>query len=221
MLSFKKYLCSLLCLVLAVATLASCNRRREIDSESTSADQISVIGENSFYTTLDVEDYVTLCDYKGLTLDISGAADDREAMEKAISAYLYENSQIKKYPEEPIEYYIEQEKSFYMYLAKGDTDQYAALLAEAGVSEDDFNSLARKYVAEDLIFYAITKAEGISVSDAQKEELFDKYVKEYVDNYGYTEEYVKESLSKLIYDSMLYDKTMELLIELNTFVSEK
>ena len=219
MLSFKKYLCSLLCLVLVMAALASCDGKATGEDSTDTEEAISVIGENSFYATLDIEDYVTLCDYKGLTLDISGTDGSREAMEKAISEYLYENSRIEKYPEEPVRYYIEQEKSFYMYLANGDEEQYAALLAEAGVSEEDFDSLAKKYVAKDLILCAITKAEGISVSDAQRAELFDKYVKEYVDSYGYTEEYVKENLTELIYDSMLYDKTMELLIESNTFAN--
>ena len=219
--SFKKYIAVLLCLLTVALSLASCRggNTEDTDTAETGSDVI-VIGENSFYSTIALDEYVSLCQYKGLTFDISGTDGSREDMEAAVSKHIYEKSEIKKYPEAPIAYYFEQEKSFYMYLAKGDTEQYAALLAEEGVSEQDLRARAEKYVAEDLVFYAITEAESIAVSETEKAELFDKYAKEYVDTYGYTEEYVRENLSDLIYDSMLFDKTMEFLIANNTFVSD-
>lgn len=219
MLSLRKYISALLCLALILISFASCKgEENNADTDETKSDVV-VIGENSFYSTLDLAEYVALCEYKGQTFDISDTDGTREDMEKAVTQYIYENSEIKKYPDAPLEYYFEQEKSFYTYLAKGDAEQYDALLSDAGVSEADFRELAKKYVAEDLVFYAITEAEGISVSDAEKSELFDKYVKEYVDTYGYTEEYVKENMVDLIYDSMLFDKTMEFLIANNSFVN--
>ena len=219
--SFKKYIAVLLCFLTVALALASCRggNAEDTDTAETGSDVI-VIGENSFYSTIALDEYVSLCQYKGLTFDISGTDGSREDMESAVSKHIYEKSEIKKYPEAPIAYYFEQEKTFYMYLAKGDADQYVALLAEEGVSEQDLRARAEKYVAEDLVFYAITKAESISVSETEKAELFDKYAKEYVDTYGYTEEYVRENLSDLIYDSMLFDKTMEFLIANNTFVSD-
>ncbi|MBR6681350.1 MAG: hypothetical protein IKL59_08830 [Clostridia bacterium] len=219
--SFKKYIAVLLCLLTVALSLASCRggNAEDTDTAETGSDVI-VIGENSFYSTIALDEYVSLCQYTGLTFDISGTDGSREDMESAVSKHIYEKSEIKKYPEAPIAYYFEQEKSFYMYLAKGDTDQYVALLAEEGVSEQDLRARAEKYVAEDLVFYAITKVESIAVSETEKAELFDKYAKEYVDTYGYTEEYVRENLSDLIYDSMLFDKTMEFLIANNTFVSD-
>ena len=39
-------------------------------------------------------------------------------------------------------------------------------------------------------------------------------------DYGYTEDYVAENLTDLIYETMLYDKTMEYLIVNNTFVQK-
>lgn len=223
MLSLKKYVSALLCAALAVSALllASCKNNKPSGEESTETKlDVSVIGENSVYSTIDLSEYVSLCQYKELTLDISNTNGDREDMEKAIREYVFENSEIKKYPDAPLAYYFEQEKSFYMYLAKGDVDQYNALLAEAGVSEEDFHTLAKKYVTEDLILYAITNAENISVSSTEKQDLFDKYVTTYVNTYGYTEQYVKENMTELIYDSMLYDKTMEFLIENNSFVTK-
>lgn len=218
--SFKKYISAMLCLAIVSAVFASCRGDQKADAQSTaaeSAEKIVVIGENSFYSSIELSEYVSLCEYKGLVLDISNTDGAREDMEKAINDHIYENSKIKKYPSEPLKYYFEQEKNFYLHLAKNDLDQYEALLNESNISEATFEELAKKYVAEDLIFYAITEAEGISVSADEKAELFDKYVKEYVNTYGYTEEYVRENLADLIYDSMLYDKTMEFLIANNSF----
>ena len=220
MLSLKKYISSLLCLSICVSTLAlaACKSERAKDGETTeAANNVTVMGENSFYSTADLSEYVSLCEYKGLTFDISDTNGSREDMENAVKKHIFERSEIKKYPDELVGYYFEQEKNFYMYLAKGDAEQYEALLAEAGLDENDLAERAKKYVAEDLVFYAITRAEDISVSDEEKKTLIDKYVAEYVDAYGYTEEYVKSNMSELIYDSMLYDKTMELLIASNSF----
>ena len=218
MLSFKNYIAALLCLVISLSALAACGKTHNAeDQTSTPESNVSVIGENSFYSTIDLSEYVSLCQYKDLTFDISDTDGSREDMENAVKKHIFENSDIKNYPDAPLKYYFEQEKNFYMYLAKGDEDQYNALLAEAGVTEQDFRDIAKKYVAEDLVFYAITKAESISVSNAEKTDLFDKYVDEYVKTYGYDEEYVKKNMTDLIYDSMLYDKTTEFLITNNDF----
>ena len=220
MLSFKSYIAALLCLALSLSALAACGKtRNDEDQTSTPESNVSVVGENSFYSTIDLSEYVSLCQYKDLTLDISDTDGSREDMENAVKKHIFEKSDIKKYPEPPLKYYFEQEKNFYLYLAKGDEDQYNALLVEAGVTEQDFSDIAKKYVAEDLVFYAVTEAESISLSDDEKTALFDKYVDEYVNTYGYNEKYVKKNMTDLIYDSMLYDKTIEFLIENNNFVT--
>ena len=220
MLSFKKYITALLCITLSLSALVACNKTKAENEQSDSTEStVTVIGENSFYSTIDLSEYVSLCQYTGLTLDISDTDGSRKDMENAIKKHVFEQSEIKAYPDEPLKYYFEQEKNFYMYLANGDENQYNALLTEAGVTEEDFSDIAKKYVTEDLVFYALTEAENISVSDTEKAELLDKYVDEYVKTYGYTEEYVTENMTDLIYDSMLYDKTIEFLIENNNFVT--
>ena len=73
----------------------------------------------------------------------------------------------------------------------------------------------------DLTQYAaLVKAEGISLSDDEKKNNFDRYVEKFVNDYGYGEEYVRENMSEQIYQTMLFDKTLERLITLNKFVSE-
>ena len=86
MLSFKKYIAALLCLLLAASalTLISCGGRTgndKTDVTEDTASEIAVIGENSFYSTIELSEYVSLCEYKGLSLDISDTDGSRENME--------------------------------------------------------------------------------------------------------------------------------------------
>ena len=76
---------------------------------------------------------------------------------------------------------------------------------------------AKSLVKKDLIFELIRKKEGITLTDEEKNAFFDKYVKKYAESYKYSEEYVRAELSELVYDSMLYDKTVEFLIIHNSF----
>ena len=68
------------------------------------------------------------------------------------------------------------------------------------------------------VLHALIKAENITLTDADKQNNFERYVVKFVDDYGYGEEYVRENMSEQIYDTMLFDKTVERLITLNTFV---
>ena len=64
----------------------------------------------------------------------------------------------------------------------------------------------------------ILAKEGITLTEDEKNTFFDRYVKKYAESYKYSEEYVRAELTELVYDSMLYDKTVEFLIIHNSFV---
>ncbi|MBQ7383301.1 MAG: hypothetical protein IJV72_00730, partial [Clostridia bacterium] len=85
--------------------------------------------------------------------------------------------------------------------------------------EEDMIAEARELTRDDLVFAAVVKAENISLSDADKQNNFDKYVEKFVNSYGYGEEYVRENMSEQIYETMLFDKMLEKLITLNKFAS--
>jgi ABC-type microcin C transport system permease subunit YejB len=89
--------------------------------------------------------------------------------------------------------------------------------ATSGVSEADIEAEAKKYVKEDLVQLAVLRAEGIALTDDEKIKLLARYVKKYVDDYGYSEDYVRKNLTDEIYKSMLFDKMLEYLMLKNTF----
>ena len=95
--------------------------------------------------------------------------------------------------------------------------RYEEMLDELGEDNITMKSEARRLVKQDMILELIRKKEGITLSDAEKNDYFDMYVSRYAERYGYSESYVREELTDLVYESMLYDKTIEFLIINNTF----
>jgi FKBP-type peptidyl-prolyl cis-trans isomerase (trigger factor) len=104
-----------------------------------------------------------------------------------------------------------------MYLVNGNEEDYELLLKNRGTDEAKLREEAREMVKKDLVYYYIVRNENITVTDAEKAELFEKYVEKYVTAYGYNRDYVVGNMTGIIYDSMLYDKTMEFLINNNIF----
>ena len=72
---------------------------------------------------------------------------------------------------------------------------------------------AKSIVLKDMVYEYIVEAEGLTITAEEKSRLFDKYVDKYVSDYGYSRDYVLTNMETLITDSMLYDKTMEFLME--------
>jgi FKBP-type peptidyl-prolyl cis-trans isomerase (trigger factor) len=132
--------------------------------------------------------------------------------------YLEKNSSIKNYPDGTVNYYAEQLKAQYRYYADQAGVKYEELLDQ--LSEDNFTmqAEAKALVKKDMILELIRKRERITLTDEEKSAFFDRYVKKYAESYNYDEKYVREELSELVYESMLYDKTLEFLIINNTFV---
>jgi FKBP-type peptidyl-prolyl cis-trans isomerase (trigger factor) len=164
--------------------------------------------------TLDeLEKCVLLCQYKDLELKLG-----ENTKEAALLSYIDKNSSIKKYPTGAVDYYFEQLKAQYRYYADEADMRYEAMLDELGEDNVTMKAEARRLVKNDLIFELIRKKEGITLTDEEKTAFFDRYVKKYAESYKYSEEYVREELSSLVYDSMIYDKTVEFLIIHNSFV---
>ena len=161
----------------------------------------------------DLEECVSLCKYKDLELSLGS-----KTKEEALLSYIEANSTIRKYPRGTVNYYFEQLKEQYRYYAEQADMKYEAMLDELGEDNVTMKAEARRLVKKDLIFELIREKEGIKLTDGEKAQFFDKYVKKYAERYKYSEEYVRAELSDLVYDSMLYDKTIEFLIIHNSFV---
>ena len=171
-------------------------------------------GEALSYEGVVLADCVRLGAYEGLTVTLDAADADKGT---AVWAAVREGSEVLQYPEAAVTYYVAQAEARCAYYAKehGVSEEEAMVALET--SREQMEADAKQLVAEDLIVLAVQRAAGITLSDDEKTRLFDKYADKYVADFGYDREYVKENLSDLVYESMLYDKTTEYLILHNTF----
>ncbi len=210
----KKIALILALLLLMSAALVSCKKDNG-ESENTADTEIKP--EPMDFFELDISDYVALGEYSGMKV----TCGEGESRGDAVWARAVENAEIKKYPEHQVNYYFEQSKAKYEYLARKGNDTYENILSGLGVTEEDMLAEARELTREDLVFAALVKAENIALSEADKKNNFEKYVEKFVGDYGYGEEYVRENMSEQIYETMLFDKMLEKLITLNIFVAKE
>lgn len=188
--------------ILLVASLATvffaCQRASTVQVSEMSAEELN--------------ECIELCNYKGVELSLNG-----RSKEQALISYIVANSSVKKYPVGTVDYYLLQLQKQYRYYADQAGMSYEAMLDELGEDNITMKAEARQLVKQDMIFELIRKREGITLTDAEKSKFFDKYVTRYAEKYGYAEDYVRKELTELVYESMLYDKTIEFLILNNSF----
>ncbi len=218
---FISVLCVLLC-VSMLFCIVSCDDTEPVTDGSESKTEESTsekpndtepsLETGLNYDDLRLEDYVSAVTYKGMNIVI----DDADATkEEELWDTILQNAVIAKYPEDKVDYFFNQTKKAYMYIVNGDEEDYELLLKNRGTDENKMRDEAKELVKKDLVYYYIVRAENIRISEKEVEQLFDKYVDKYVQTYGYNREYVFENMTEIIYDSMLYDKTMEFLISIN------
>lgn len=193
-------------LVLLVAA-CSCEKQEE-----------TVHGNRPVYNIEQISDSVRLDAYTDLSIVL-----EREDSPKgdAIWSVILERAEVLSYPEEAVEYYAEQERQACRYYAKQQDLSYEAAMEQLGLSEQTIEEKAKAMVKEDLVYEYIRADAGIALTENEKSGLFDRYALAFAEQYGYAVSEVKESMADFVYESMLYDKTMEYLIVHNTFtVSE-
>ncbi|MBO7302602.1 MAG: hypothetical protein J6U68_00270 [Clostridia bacterium] len=202
---FKRSVAAALLLCFLLTILTSCKKEEPVETVKISEMSNEELAES-----------VVLCDYKELEIPLG-----EKSKQEAIVSYIDMHSAVKSYPAGTVDYYIGQLKTQYEYYAKEAGVSYEAMLDELGEDNFTMQAEAKRLVKSDLIFELIRRNEDITLSDEEKSEFFDKYVKKYAESYGYSEEHVREELSELVYESMLYDKTVEFLILNNTFIESE
>lgn len=198
----------ILLLTLCVACFASCTYGGGSTTTAKKMDFLSL-------ELTELEKYLYIDEYKGLQITL-GQRTKGEAVWQTLS----ERAEVKSYPEQHVYYYVEQLRAQYEYYAERAGISYEEILEQLGINEGDILREAKELTKGDILFAIVVKKEGITLSDTEKQTLFDKYVEKYVSEYGYTESYVKENMTDRIYDSMLYDKVTEFLIINNTVINE-
>lgn len=202
----KKVLLLLLAVLLACGAV-SCREKKQEEADTSRLPQAMDL------SALVITEYVELGEYRDMEFSLSAAASRGEAVWQAV----LENSRVLAYPEEQVAYYVAQEQAKYRYYAKQKGATYEEILEANGVSEEAILQEAQELTKKDLVFYAVLAAEQITLSVEEKQTHFDRYAEKFIQDYGYSAEYVQSHLTEEIYSTMLYDKMIEKLITLNTF----
>ena len=170
------------------------------------------------YDSIKPSDYIRLDGYTDMSLTLYGTEASKS---ETVWAAVMSRAEVLSYPEEQVAYYTEQSRATYRYYAKQNDWSYEETLEKLGTSEEEILSQAKEMVKGDLVYRYIVEDADIALTEEEKISLLDRYAKHYVEQYGYPLDYVKENMRDLIYDSMLYDKTMEYLIVHNMFTVEE
>ncbi len=201
----KKIFVVPLCVLLL---LLACSCKKDVPSETEETGTQTEIN----YDEVSISDCVSRVEYKNLNVTLTG---DNAADGEAIWNAVYESAEISVYPADKVDYYFNQAKTSYLYMVDYDFDDYALLLESRGITEEDMRAEARRMVKEDLVFRFVVEQEGIVLTEEEKQDNFDKYADKLAAELGFEKEYIKTKMPEYVYETMLHDKTTQVLIDIN------
>ncbi len=196
----------------AVLGICACGNNRNTDDTTQKAPEEAAQTQIN-YDSLDLSDYVKSVTYSGMEVQADSESTSRgEELWHAICL----SAQISAYPEDKVEYYFNQTKKAYMYIADNNQEDYELLLKNRGTDEQKMMQEAKDRVREDLIYEYILEKEGIVLTEQDKTANFQRYVTKLSQEIGKSESYIVSEMSEYVYEVMLHDKTMEYLLSVNT-----
>ena len=161
------------------------------------------------YEGVKPRDCLSSVSYLGLTVSYDATKGTRsEALWQAV----LDGAVVREYPEGAVAYYVSQIRAEYRYLADREGLTVEELLSLRGMSEETVKEEAAAMVKSDLVFLYIVEDAGIVLSESERIAHYDRYADRYVEKYGFDRAYVDERLRDEVYDSMLFDKTVEYLL---------
>ena len=164
-------------------------------------------------------DYKTVDEYKkSVREDLEKQADTTADNELYASAWseVLDTSEVKKYPEEDVKKAEENYKALNEQTAKDNDMELSDLLEAWGLTEEEFDEECKAYaeskVEQNLIVQGIIDTEGLSLNDAETEELKNNLIVDYgaasidelIEWYG--EDEVNESLALLRVEKFIVDQ---------------
>ena len=165
--------------------------------------------EELSYDGVEPRDCLSSVTYLGLSVSYDGATESKG---EAIWQAVLDGAVVREYPEAPVAYYVSQIRAEYRYLANREGLTLEELLSLRGMSEETVRAEAEEMVKSDLVFLYIVEDAEITLSESERTEHYDRYADRYVEKYGFDRAYVDERLRDEVYDSMLFDKTVEYLV---------
>lgn len=159
-------------------------------------------------------DYETKEEYEKSIRDDLVKQRDTQLMQKKLNAVwnkIVENATILSLPQKRIDEFVDGAMDYYKDLATAysvDFSEFLSLYLNTTKEEliEKTTEEAKKSVKEELIFYAIVKAENYSISDDE----YTAGLKNYAEEYEMSEEEMESRYGKdIIRDSLLWDKVLE------------
>lgn len=141
-------------------------------------------------------------------LEESAIEEAHTAAVNSLWSQVFENSTFHELPADRVDYYFAQVKAQYESYGATYGMTYESILAAFGITEDSLRRQAEQYVKQDLVFYAIVQAEGLTITESE----YDTHILEYVEGsgVGVAEFEAYYGRDKLI-ESMLWDEMIEII----------
>ncbi len=140
---------------------------------------------------------------------------ERTAIEEAhtaaiasLWAQVFENSTFHSVPAQQVNYYYAQNKAQYEAYASMYGMTYENILAAFGITDEGLRTQAEQYAKQDLVFFSLVQAEGLTITDAE----YAENIAEYVEGTGATVAEIEAYYGKdALIDSMLWDEMLEMI----------
>ena len=111
-------------------------------------------------------------------------------------------------PQQQIDHYTEQMRAQYEYYAQMYGVTYETILSLFGLSEETVLSQAQEYAKQDLVFYSLVQAEGLTVTDAE----YTEGLAEYAADAGVTAQELEDYYGKeYLVETLLWNKMLDML----------
>ena len=150
---------------------------------------INGIPGQDVYSGVDVEKIIQLSEYKGITMQVPEGTTE-EVIKRNLLSRVTMDSGIEKYPQRVMKKYIKENTEYYEGIAKDYgyetldayvTEQFQYTLSDFQVYIEEYSKSKAK---SEMVVMAISKAEGITVTDEEVKAYCDGILTEE----GYTEE---------------------------------
>ena len=176
-------------------------------------------------------DFETTAEYEAdvrSSIEENKAESARSSQMSQLFSQILSGSEVVEYPETELNAAIEDMKTTYTNLAQTYGIEYADYLENyLGMTEEEFDeqvtTSAQNQVKQQLVLRALAKELGVEISRAD----YNDFLAELLEEAGFTEESFEEYSGMTIvdyaeqndlYSSMLYEKTMEKVLEMSTAV---
>lgn len=167
--------------------------------------------DDAFVTKYSEGEYTTVDAFKEnyrSKLEADLAAEAESAAYSELWKTIVTNAEVKAYPDQQVKYYFNAQKSQYEDYAASNSVDYNTILTYIGVTEESMMESARNYTKEDLVFFAIIKAENFIISDSEYAIGAAGYAEQAKATITQLEEYYGKDY---IVESLLWDKVLKQL----------